>query len=94
MSELEALLGSGRIVDLMIVLLVLEIILITTLRKTKGVGIAPLPLVVNICAGASIMLALRASLTEAGWQHIAVFLLCALVFHIWDLVLRWQPADD
>lgn len=94
MNALESLLTSGRIVDLMILFLVLEIILITTLRKTKGVGIAALPLIVNIGAGGSIMLALRAALTEAGWQWIAAFLLCALVFHAWDLAIRWQSAGD
>jgi hypothetical protein len=94
MSLLESLLTTGRIVDLMIVFLVLEIALITTLRKTRGVGIAALPLIVNIGAGGSIMLALRAALTDAGSHWIAAFLLCALIFHIWDLVLRWQSAED
>ena len=53
MTALEALLTSGRIVDLMIVFLVIEVALISTLRGTKGIGFPVGPLLVNIGAGGS-----------------------------------------
>lgn len=93
MSVFESLIFSGRIVDLMIVFLVLEIVGIAWLRKFRGVGIPVGPLLVNIGAGGSIMLALRAALTNAGWQWITLFLVSALVFHVSDLAIRWQTAS-
>ena len=90
MTALQELITSGRIVDLMIVFIVLEIIAVLAWRRLKGGAIPAVPLLVNIGAGGSLMLALRAELTGAGWQSVALFLLLALMFHVSDLALRWQ----
>ena len=55
MSLLESLLTSGRIVDLMIAVLVLEVLAITVFRETGRGGIALVPLLVNIGAGGSLI---------------------------------------
>jgi hypothetical protein len=94
MTVLQDLILSGRIVDLMLALIVIEIIAIMALRRARGGAIATGPLLINIGAGASIMLALRASLTDSGWPWIAAFLLASLLFHAADLVQRWQPPAN
>lgn len=89
MNVLEQLISSGRIVDLMLAFFVLEIAALLIFRRKQ---IRLLPLLANIGAGGSLMLALRASLTDAGWMWIAVWLIAALVFHVWDLSYRLRPA--
>ena len=94
MTVLQDLILSGRIVDLMLAFIVIEIIAIMALRRARGGAIPTAPLLINIGAGASIMLALRAALTDAGWPWIAAFLLASLFFHVADLRQRWQPLAD
>jgi len=90
MELLEALITTGRIVDLMLVFVVIEILALLVIRRFTGAGIAAVPLLANAGAGLSLMLALRADLVDSGWQWVAFFLVVALVFHVLDLVLRWQ----
>lgn len=90
MDIIEDLILSGRIVDIMLAFIVIEIAAIELIRRSRGRGIATVPLLVNIGAGGSLMLALRATLTDAGWQWIAFFLVSSLVFHVSDLAIRWQ----
>ncbi len=90
MQFLEEVVTSGRIVDMMLLFIVIEIAVILLIHRMTGAGIAAVPLLTNIGAGGSLMLALRADLTGAGWTWIAVFLVSALVFHVSDLVIRWQ----
>ena len=90
MNILEQLIASGRIVDIMLGFFVLEI---AALMLFRGRQIRFLPLLANIGAGGSLMLALRASLTEAGWTWIAVWLIAALVFHVADLNYRLRSAN-
>ena len=90
MKLLEELITTGRIVDIMLVFIAIEILALLAIRRATGAGIATLPLLINIGAGGSLMLALRADLTGAGWQWVAFFLVVALLFHVIDLLLRWQ----
>ena len=87
---LADLIASGRIVDLMGAFVALEIVALLLWRARTGAGIAPLPLLANIGAGGSLMLALRASLVGAGTDAIAGWLLAALACHAADLALRWR----
>ena len=87
---LESLIASGRIADIMLGVMVLEVIAIVLYRRARGGGIALRPLILNIGAGGSLILALRASLTESGWSAIAGFLVLSLVFHVADQVGRWE----
>ena len=93
MAILESLILSGRIVDLMLVFIMLEILLFAWLRRRRR-GFSLPALLVNVGAGSSLMLALRASLTDAGWHWIATFLVSALVFHVADVAGRWRAADE
>ncbi len=91
MSILEELIVSGRIVDIMLAVFVLEIAALLVFKRNE---IHLLPLLANIGAGGSLMLALRAALTDAGWTWIAVWLLAALAFHVWDLSYRLRPTAE
>jgi hypothetical protein len=85
----DALFDSGRVIDLIIALMIVEGIGLAFLYYKTGRGIAPVRLFPNLVAGAFLMLALRASLTDAGTTVIASWLLLGLVAHLLDLGLRW-----
>ena len=88
MAMLEELIRTGRIVDLMLIFVALEVAAMLAYRFRTGRGIAPLPMLLNVGAGGSLMLALKATLIGADWRWIAVCLIGALFFHTADLVQR------
>ena len=90
MDILSELILSGRIIDIVLGVLILELLFISILYRTKGKGIPPYPLIVNIGAGGSLALAIKAAVTDAGWQWIAAWLIASLVFHVLDISARWQ----
>ncbi len=85
MALLEDLFRTGRIVDLMLLLLALEVLALTLYRYRSG---ARLALLLNVGSGVSLMLALRFSLTGAGWVPVAICLVTALAFHVADVTQR------
>lgn len=87
MSDLIA---SGRIVDIVLGFVVLEIALLTVYRRVSGRGIATLDLLFNLLAGVCLLLALRSALVGAAWIWIAVWLSAALLAHVADLARRWR----
>lgn len=95
MQLLESLIASGRIVDIMVAVIALEVVAVLVFRRLYGGGIPAVPLLLNVGAGGSLMLALRAALGESGWQWIAAFLVASLVFHVADQFQRWEgrPRD-
>ena len=80
---------TGRIVDLILALVLLEGLLLIAFHKFSGRGLQPSRLIANLAAGASLLLALRAALTDAGPTVIAAMLLVSLLAHLWDLAMRW-----
>lgn len=92
---LEDLITSGRIVDIMIAFVIVEIVFLLIYERRTGRGVAPYSLLVNVGAGGSLMLGLRAVFSDADWTIIAACLVAALVFHTLDIIQRWQsgPAE-
>jgi hypothetical protein len=82
--------ASGRIVDAVIALMVLEALLLAWLHLRRGRGLAPADLLANLAAGLFLLLALRAALVGAAWPWIAASLAAALVAHLADLARRWR----
>jgi hypothetical protein len=82
--------ASGRIVDLVLVLMVLAGSALAGYRLKTGAGVPLAGLASNLVAGAGLLLALRAALTGAPWPWIAGALLLAFAAHIVDLRLRWS----
>lgn len=90
MAELFA---SGRIVDLILALVVIEAGVLLAWRARRGGGPSPIALVANLAAGAGLMLALRAALTGSSWIAVAAPLTLALGAHVLEMVLRFRSAD-
>ena len=88
--SLESLIKSGRIVDIMVIFVVIEVVVLVMYWRRTGRGVPTLPLLVNVGAGGSLMLALGATLKGAGYLAIALCLIASLVFHLADIVLRWK----
>lgn len=82
---------SGRIVDLILALMLVEAVVICGLALIWRVRIPVAGLLLNLAAGACLLLALRAVLTGAGWALAGVWLTLALLAHVSDLVHRLRP---
>ena len=86
---MQDLLTSGWIVDAILVLMAAEATLLLALWLIAGRGIRPIPLLANLAAGGSLLLALRSVLTGGSSSTLAVFLLLSLAAHVLDLICRW-----
>lgn len=84
------LLASGRIIDLILTLMVLEVGIFALYHVKTGRGIAPIGLMLNQLAGFSLLLAARFALTGGWWGWIAGSLILALLAHGADLRHRWS----
>jgi hypothetical protein len=87
---LRDLFASGRVVELILGLMALEAAVLIAWRRRTASGIAPLDLLINLCAGALLLLALRAAIVAADPLAAAPFLAAALVAHVADLARRWE----
>lgn len=87
MAELFA---SGRLIDLILGLVVVEAIALTVFHRLTGKGVAPRDLVGLLLAGAFLLVAVRFALTGAEWVWIGLWLGLALIAHLADLALRWR----
>jgi len=92
-AAIEALFTSGRIVDIALALMALEMAGLWVVSRARN-GVFPFSaLAWNVAAGASLLLALRAALTGAGWPWLALFLTAALVAHIGDVRRRLTSSQ-
>ncbi|MGF1605688.1 MAG: hypothetical protein ACFB22_05065 [Rhodothalassiaceae bacterium] len=87
---MAGLIESGRIVDWILVFVALEAAVIFLVHRRTGKGIAPADYLSLLMQGLFIFLALRAALTEAGWQWVALWLLASLAAHLVEITRRWQ----
>jgi hypothetical protein len=88
-SLVQGLVESGRIVDVALVVIAVEVVVLAMLRRALGRGPTVAAILWNAAAGASMLLALRAGLTGAGWTWTAAFFALALATHLVDVALRW-----
>jgi hypothetical protein len=87
---MTALVESGQIADLILIVVALEGLGLLVLWILRARGVPPGGLVANLMAGAALLLALRASLSGAGALWIAGWLALAGLAHLVDLRLRWR----
>lgn len=93
MTEQLAVLAQPAFVDGIFAAMILEAALLALLWRRTRRGVAPAALAANLLAGAGLLGALRLALAAGGavtW--IPLCLLLALVGHVADLALRWQPG--
>lgn len=88
--RIEGVINSGRIVDIMVVFVVIEVIVLIVYWQRTGRGVPTVPLLANVGAGGSLMLALGATLKGFDASIIALCLVSSLVFHLTDLAIRWK----
>ncbi|MEM6302361.1 MAG: hypothetical protein AAF648_15885 [Pseudomonadota bacterium] len=89
---MRSIIESGTITDIMLAFVALEVVLLLLLYRWRRIGVPPLGLLLNVGAGGSLMLALRSTLYDHGWQAVAAFLISALICHVADLAYRWRSA--
>ena len=82
--------ASGRLVDLILVVVLIEAAALLLYWARARRGIAPFDLLPNLCAGAFLLLALRATLAGAGWMMASLFLGAAGLAHLTDVYRRWR----
>jgi hypothetical protein len=87
MAELFA---SGHLVDLILVVVVIEAVALLVCWHRARRGIAPFDLLPNLCAGAFLLLALRATLAGSGWMIASGCLAVAGLAHLIDICRRWR----
>lgn len=85
---MSTLFDSGRIVDLILALMLLEALVVCVLGLALRYRLPVPGLLFNLAAGASLLLALRAVLTDSGWMVAGFWLSCALIAHVSDLYMR------
>lgn len=79
---------SGLAIDVALGVIALEFLVLMALRKGKKLRSLVVTLILALGPGACLMLALRASLTQAGIFWVALFLLLSLPLHLADLARR------
>ena len=87
---MEALFASGRIVDIILVLMLVEGVALGLIYWQRGQGIPFAHVALNLAAGASLLLVAREALSGATWPVMAATLMLALVAHVLDVVQRWK----
>jgi hypothetical protein len=89
-SDMADLFASGRLVDFILILVVLEAAVLLLVWRNARWGIAPADLLPNLCAGAFLLLALRITLGGGGWMPASGCLAVAGVAHLIDVSRRWR----
>jgi hypothetical protein len=87
---LSTLFTSGRVVDLILLMLVIEAVVLLTYNFLTGRGIPAVALLINLLAGAFLLTALRSALIQSPWEWTAGWLAAALIAHAADLAQRWR----
>lgn len=91
-EALAAAFDNGSLLLAIVVLIALEGLGIYWLEQR---GRSPLRLrevLGNLVSGAALMLAVRAALLDQSWTVVAAWLLCALLAHVTDLLVRWRRS--
>lgn len=90
MLDAGALLAGGRLIDFILLLVAAEALVFALLYRRLGAGPSPLQLLPNLAAGASILMALRASLAGQDGVAICIWLALAGLAHCADMIARWR----
>jgi hypothetical protein len=82
--------ASGRAVDAILLLVLLEAGALAVYHRLTGRGPAAALVLPALLAGAALLLALRLALADAAPLWLALSLLAALFAHLFDLASRWR----
>jgi hypothetical protein len=85
---MQAFFASGRVADLVLLVLLLEALGLALWHRRTGRGLPPAAILGLALPGVALVLALRAALVGAGWAWVAAALIAAFAAHLLDLWLR------
>ncbi len=85
---MESLVGSGRLTDLALAVIVLEALLLLLARHRTSVGLRPADVLGQLAAGAMLLMALRCALTGASYVWTLGFMSASFPAHLFDLARR------
>jgi len=85
---------SGRIAELIILLVIVEAAALLAYRRRTGRGLPPAVLLPHLLAGVCLLLALRAGLAGMHWGWLALALLAALAAHLLDLAGLFRALNQ
>jgi len=92
---MAALIESGRIVDLILLVLVAEGAVLAALSlRRRGPVLPTSGMLLNLAAAACLLLGLRAAFTGAAWTLAGMWLGAALLAHVGELLLRLRDGAD
>jgi hypothetical protein len=81
--------AGGLLIDGIVLLMLFELLVLLVLRSKSQRALTTPLLITNLGSGAALLMTLRAALTGARWQMLALWLIVALCAHVIDLKLRW-----
>lgn len=89
-DQLRELVISGRVVDLVLVVMAAEALVLWLYHRGTGKGLGPGQIIVTMLAGVFLLLAMRTALTGGDWTLIAMCLTASFAVHLTDLASRWR----
>jgi hypothetical protein len=90
---MEELIRSGRIAQVIIAVLIIELIVVSIYLFRHGRTREIWSGLASITAGAALVMALGLALAGGGWKEIGICLLASLVAHAAELVIRLSRQD-
>ena len=88
------LIESGRIADLILVLMVVEGVVLSVLALLGRLNASIAGLLLNLAAGGFLLLGLGAAFGGSGWMTVGAWLSGALLAHVGDLVIRLRGKSN
>ncbi len=85
---MDQLFASGRIIDLLLILVIGEFVIFVLYQRINQRGIGISGITANLISGAFLLVAVRLALVQAWWAWIACCLLISFLAHILDMTQR------
>jgi len=86
-EALGAFVMSGRVIDVVLVVIAIEAALLAYFRIRHRLGSPVVRMCANLASGASLMIAIRLALTDAHWGLIMLCLMVSFIAHLTDIKL-------
>ena len=83
---------NGHLIDIAIAVIVLELVVLLSIRQKTRAGLRPLDLIGQLSAGVCLLLAVRCAVTGADYRWTLFFLSASFPAHLFDLTRRARAA--
>jgi len=89
---MDDLFRSGRIVDVALVVIVLELLFLIAMRQRLAPGLRPLDLIGQLSAGFMLLLGVRFAVAGADYRWTLLLLTASFPAHLFDLSRRARAS--